>query len=268
MAGIRPNGVRCAIALVLAVAGVIAGGCGGSSKKTTTPTGTSATAAASASTTATSTSAPASSGTAPASGAIPAGAVAVAAGRPITATLFDHWLDVAAKAQTSAGQPPIVPGDPPAFKACIAQIRKTQPSLAKQSTQQLRSDCGQLFAALSTQVMDFLITSDWYEADAGRLKLLPSSAEVDSAYNSEKRQAFPTESGFRAFLAKTGQTAADVRFRVLVNLAGERLLAREHGSQTARTAALTREVKQRYLAGTQCAPLVVMADCGNDKASG
>jgi hypothetical protein len=268
MAGIRPNGVRCAIALVLVVASVVAGGCGGSSKKTTTPTGTSATAAASTATTATSTSAPASTGKTPASAASPAGAVAVAAGRPITRAVFDHWLDVAAKGQTSAGQPPIVPGDPPAFKVCIAQVRKTQPSLAKQSTQQLKADCGQLFAALSAQVMDFLITSDWYQADAGRLKLLPSSAEVDSAYNSEKRQAFPTESGFRAFLSKTGQTAADVRFRVLVDGAGQRLLAREHGSQTARTAALTREVKQLYRAGTRCAPLVVMADCGNQKSSG
>ena len=194
--------------------------------------------------------------------------MAVAGGRPIPRTAFDHWLDVAAKAQNTAGQPPIVPDDPPAFKGCIAQVRKAQSSLAKQSAQQLRAECNQLFTALSAQVMAFLITSDWYEADAGRLKLLPSSAQVDSAYDTQKRQAFPTESGFRAFLAKTGQTVADVRFRVLVNEAGQRLLSQEHGSQSARTAALTSEVKRLYLAGTECAPLVSMADCGNHQGSG
>ncbi len=241
--------------IALAVACVVAGGCGGSSKKTPTTTGATATA---------STAGPAGPGTTAAAGGIPASAVAVAAGRPITRTAFDHWLDVAAKAQTSAGQPPIVPGDPPAFKRCIAQVRKEQPSLAKQSAQQVKADCSQLFTALSTQVMTFLITSDWFEADAGRLKLLPSSAELNAAYNSQKRQAFRTEAAFQAFLAKTGQTAADIRFRVLINEAGQRLLARERGNQTARTTALSREVKRLYLAATQCAPLVVMADCGND----
>ena len=227
MAGNRPTGLRCTTALALAVACVATAGCGGSANNTATRASTSTTATATASTPPTSTSAtgPAGSGTTPASGTVPAGAVAVAAGRPITRAAFDHWLDVA------AGQPPIVPGDPPAFKRCIAQVRKAQPSLAKQSSQQLRAGCNQLFTALSAQVMTFLITSDWYEADAGRLKLLPSSAEVASAYNTQKRQAFPTESGFRSFLAKTGQTAQDVRFRVLVNEAGQQLLAREHGTR-------------------------------------
>lgn len=244
------------LALALAAPGVAA--CGGSSK-TTTATSAATTAAGTTATTASTSSA----GSAP--GTTPAGSVAVAAGRPITRTAFDHWLAIAAKAQASAKTPAIDPSDPPAFTGCIAQIRKADPSLAKDSSKQLKADCTELFAALSSQVMSFLITSDWFEADAARLKLLPSSAQLDAAYNTQKRQAFPTESGFQAFLAKTGQTEADVRFRVLVNEAGQRLLAREKGTQSARNTALTNEVKHLYLAGTRCAPLVVMADCGNDQ---
>jgi hypothetical protein len=247
----RPYGI--VLALALAASGVAA--CGSSNKTTT--------AGSPATTAATTTASTSSAASAP--GTIPTGSVAVAAGRPITRTAFDHWLSIAARAQASAKTPAIDPSDPPAFTDCIAQIRKLDPSLAKDSTKQLKADCSELFAALSSQVMSFLITSDWFEADAARRKLLPSSAQLDAAYNTQKRQAFPTESGFEAFLAKTGQTAADVRFRVLVNEAGQRLLAREKGTQSARNTALTNEVKHLYLAGTQCEPLVVMADCGNDR---
>lgn len=61
---------------------------------------------------------------------------------------------------------------------------------------------------------------------------------------------------------------ADVRFREQIDLTYKRLLAQGRGSTSARTAALTREAKRLFLAGTLCAPLYVMADCGNDQGSG
>jgi hypothetical protein len=244
----RTECVPSRLVVALAVGGLILAGCGGSTK--------------------TARSAIASSGPRPAPGLIPPGSVAVAAGTPITRANFDHWLRVAAKGQTSPGQQAIVPSDPPAFKRCAAQVRREEPALGNASAQQLRADCAQLFRSLSSEVMDFLIRSYWYEAYGARLQLVPTSSEIEHAYDAEKARTFPTTSGFRTFLAQSGETVADVRFRVLVNEIAKRLMAREEGSQTARSAAVQAKLKRAFLAGTRCEALVTMADCGNYRSSG
>src|ERR1700722_2402614 len=87
---------------------------------------------------------------------VPGNSVADVAGNPITTQAFNHWMYVAAKSQAaqSPGQPVIVPNDPPDFNQCISNVRKQIPSLAKTPAKQLKSDCGQLFTSLSSQVMD------------------------------------------------------------------------------------------------------------------
>jgi hypothetical protein len=190
-------------------------------------------------------------------------AVAVAAGTPITHATFVHWMFVAAKSQSQTGQTVIVPTDPPAFKGCVAQARRSIPSFARKPVLAVRADCEQLFRSMSAEVMDFLIKANWYEADAARLGIDPSSAEVDNAFNTEKDKTFPTAAGFRAFLAKTGQTVADVHFRVRINEVVKRLVAREKGSQTARQNVVDSEVKKLYQPTTTCTPSVAIADCGS-----
>jgi foldase protein PrsA len=111
----------------------------------------------------------------------------------------------------------IVPTDPPGFKGCIAQVRKQIPTLAKTTDTQLKRDCGQLFTSLSGQVMDFLIKSYWYQADASAAHVKVTDAEVQKAFNTAKQQRFPTDALFQTFLKQTGQTLQDIIFRVRVN---------------------------------------------------
>jgi foldase protein PrsA len=159
---------------------------------------------------------------------VPGNSVAVMDGNPITTQAFDHWMYVAAKgnASQSPGAPVIVPTDPPAFTACIAQVRKQIPSLAKTPDKTIKSDCGQLFTSLSSQVMDFLIKAYWYQAEAHKLGINITPAQINKAFESAKKQQFPTAAQFTEFLSETGQTLQDIMFRVKINQIYEKLLAR------------------------------------------
>ena len=150
---------------------------------------------------------------------LPGNAVATVSGNPISTQAFNHWMYVAAKGQaaSSPGQPVIVPNDPPNFTKCIAQVRAQIPSLKKISDKQLKTDCTQLFTSLSSQVMDFLIKAYWYQADAHKLGIQETTAEVNAALAKAKKGQFSTAAQFSTFLKSSGQTLDDVLFRVRVN---------------------------------------------------
>ncbi len=193
--------------------------------------------------------------------------MAVAVGTPITQTMFNHWMYVAAKSQTAQtpGTPTIVP-DPPDYKNCLAQVRKTLPQFKTKSRETLVADCHQLFVSLSSQVMDFLIKADWIQADAARHAIVVTDAQVERAYDNAKKQQFPGGKGYPAFLAKTGQTDQDVRFRFRINQILARLTAREKGSASAKETAVTKREKKLFAGQTHCTALVRIADCANYRA--
>lgn len=156
------------------------------------------------------------------------------AGNSITTQTFNHWMYVAAKGQAaqSPGSPVIVPTDPPKFNNCVSQVRQQVPSLASQSTSTLRSDCAQLFTALSSQVMDFLIKSYWYQAESARLHVNVSNQSVQQTFNAAKQQQFPTDSAFQTFLSQTGQTLNDILYRFRINQIYQKLLAKYSSTVT------------------------------------
>jgi foldase protein PrsA len=160
---------------------------------------------------------------------VPGNSVADVAGNPITLRAFDHWLYVAAKSQTAQnpGAPVIVPNDPPTFTNCIAQVRKSVPQLDKTPDKQIRTDCRQLFASYSSQVMDFLIKAYWYQSEAARDGIKVTNAQVQKSFNAAKNQQFPSASQFNSFLSQTGYTLQDLLFRFRVNDIAQKLLARQ-----------------------------------------
>jgi hypothetical protein len=194
--------------------------------------------------------------------------VATVAGTPITLADFEHWERVAAKNQAaqSPGQPVVAPADPPRFDMCIAAERKANPGFAHRPAAALRSICSELFKTLSSQVLEFLIKADWYRDQAVRQGVTPSAATVDKALSTDKRQSFPTQGSYQAFLRKTGQSDADLRFRLAVQLAVTALAARQTGSANARAAAVDKQVTRIFRPQTLCAPQYVMFDCSNYRA--
>lgn len=154
--------------------------------------------------------------------------VASVAGNQITTQAYKHWMFVAAKGNTegASAAPVIVPTDPPDFSDCISQVRKQIPTLAKISKSTLRTDCAELFGSLNGQVMDFLIKSYWYQAEAHKQGIVVTQKQVLAALALAQKQEFPTTAQFAAFLNSTGQTLADITFRVRVNQVYTKLLAR------------------------------------------
>jgi foldase protein PrsA len=166
---------------------------------------------------------------------IPGNSIAVVAGNPISTQAFNHWMYVAAKgnaSQQGGSSPVIVPNDPPDFANCIAQARKEIPQVAKQSDKQLKSACQQLFTSLSSQVMDFLIRGYWYQADAAKLGIHITDAQVQKEFKTEKSQQYPTASAFQTFLKQSGYTMQDLLFRVRLNLTYKALIAKHHQTVT------------------------------------
>lgn len=157
---------------------------------------------------------------------VPGNSVADVAGNPITTQAFNHWMYVAAKgnAAQSPGSPVIVPTDPPQFTGCIAEARKAVSSVAKDSDATLRSDCKQLFQSLSSQVMDFLIRSYWYQADAVKDHVKVTPAQIQTQFNTEKNAQFPTATEFNTFLSQYGYTADDLLYRTKVQLIYNKLI--------------------------------------------
>ncbi|MEO6858129.1 MAG: peptidyl-prolyl cis-trans isomerase [Solirubrobacteraceae bacterium] len=160
---------------------------------------------------------------------VPGGSVAVVAGNPISTRAFNHWMYVAAKqqaSQSSAGQPVIVPTDPPSFSKCVKQVRAQIPALKSTKSAQIKADCKQLFTSLSSQVMDFLIRAYWYQADAHKQHINLTNAQVQQALATAKKGQFSTDAQFQTFLTSTGQTLADVTYRIRVQQIYSKLLAK------------------------------------------
>jgi foldase protein PrsA len=167
---------------------------------------------------------------------VPADSAAVVAGNPISVRAVNHWMYVLAKTQSaqSPGQPVIVPNDPPAFTKCIAQVKAEIPTLAKTADKTLKSDCGRVFASLSGTVLDYLIKAYWYQATAHRLGIKVTDAQVQKALDAVKKSlALSTKAQFQSFLTSTGQTLADVTYRVKIEQIYNKLLARHPTKVTA-----------------------------------
>ena len=163
---------------------------------------------------------------------VPSDSVASMAGNSITTQAFNHWMFVAAKsnATQSGATQVIVPTDPPEFKGCIKQVRQQIPSLSKTTDKTLKADCSQLFTELNSQVMDFLIKAYWYQADAYKQGIHLTTAQVNKAFDNAKKKEFKSSTQYQTFLTETGQTNADILFRVRVNTLYQKLLkARDQG---------------------------------------
>jgi parvulin-like peptidyl-prolyl isomerase len=73
--------------------------------------------------------------------------------------------------------------------------------------------------------MNFLITSYWYQAQAAKLGIKVSQADVARALAAARHQSFPTTVAFNAFLKETGQTLQDINYRLRISKIYTKLLA-------------------------------------------
>jgi foldase protein PrsA len=190
-------------------------------------------------------------------GGIPGDAVVQVDGKPISKVTYKHWIGVAsaAGANTLAGQKskPAIP-EPPAFTACIAHLKETEPKPTKgqkaKTAAQLKAQCEQQYKALQQQVLGFLISSDWVIGEAEEMGVKVSDREVVKHFNQLKKQQFPKEAEFQKFLSSTGQTVSDLLLRVKLSMLSTKIqekVAKTHKNVTeADVAKYYNEHKSQY----------------------
>jgi len=155
-------------------------------------------------------------------GGIPGNAVVQVNGNSITKDTFAHWVGIAAASSaTTPGAKPVVP-EPPNYTACIAHLKAVAPKPAKGQSApteaQLKSQCEQQYKSLQTEVLGFLISSEWVLGEAANLGVKVSDKEVEKQFATVKNQQFPKAAEFEKFLKSSGQTVSDLLLRVKLNL--------------------------------------------------
>lgn len=141
-------------------------------------------------------------------GGVPDDAVAAVDGDPIQRSAFDKTLKVfASQSQPNAKGNPVVP-DPPDYKNCIANKKKTAPKKSKDAD--LKKQCADEFDTARDQIMTALIQARWYELEAKDRGIKVSDADVKARFTPLKQQTFPKEADYKAFLKSSGQSEADL----------------------------------------------------------
>jgi len=157
-------------------------------------------------------------------GGVPGNSVATVDGTTITKSDFDHWLTIAAK---SSGQQNAVVPDPPEYTACIAAKRKATPKPAKGvapvTDAALKTQCVQEYNQLRDQVMQLLIQYQWISGEADKQGIKVTDAEVTKSFNDQKKQSFPKAADYTKFLKQSGESEADIKQRVRLDLLSNKL---------------------------------------------
>jgi phosphatidylethanolamine-binding protein (PEBP) family uncharacterized protein len=118
----------------------------------------------------------------------------------------------------------------------------------------------------SHQVLGFLITSEWVLGEAAARGITISEAEVKQRFAQLERQSFPKAGELQKYLAKSGETEADLLARIKVELLASRIAAKVTAGKSAaqRTALLTgfeNNFHAHWKGLTDCHAGYVMEDC-------
>jgi hypothetical protein len=197
------------------------------------------------------------------------GDVAVRIGqRKITAAAVAHWIPIEARlAYEVVPQRPVPRGvvpDPPDYTACVAYLRKPNPSGAggaSVSRAQLRKACAERYTSIKQHVLDILIRYQWLLGEAADRGLRVSDAQARGLLQQQERTQ--GRGAFRRYVSYTGLTSSDVLLRVRYTILESEVFggggAGVRGErQRLRTVA---EFNSRWRAKTDCSPGYVIADC-------
>jgi hypothetical protein len=150
-------------------------------------------------------------------------------GNSITTRAVKHWMYIYAKgnaaeeAEEGESEPVIVP-DPPKETQCIAEARAAISTLKTAKAATIKSECNELFTSeYLPKVMQFLIPAYWYQAEAQSQGVTVTDAAVNKMVAKTKKQEIKQDFGgstskYNAYLATTGETAADVTWNERVNM--------------------------------------------------
>ncbi len=177
--------------------------------------------------------------------------------------------------------PPAPTGTPPTAEPVVACVGSRSieeatflhwSAIAERANGSPSAPGGATGAAL-TQVMGFLISSDWVIEEAQARGISVSEATVRRNYDRVRDQQFPRRREFRAFLKRSGETVPDLLLRVRLSLLAKRIqrdVVAGRRSARARQQALSHfvhEFKTKWMAQTYCEPAYAVSECGHVQAA-
>jgi foldase protein PrsA len=164
------------------------------------------------------------------SGDVPSDSVAKVGDTKITKDQFNHWFSATAKQQAqSTGQSAstaVIP-DPPNFTKCIAAKKKqpTPQGVPKPTDTSLKNQCKQEYEGVRNTTLQFLISAQWLTQESAKRKIAVTDKEVQTTFQQQKKQSFPKEADYQKFLQTSGQTEADLIYRVRLSVLTSKLQA-------------------------------------------
>ncbi len=107
--------------------------------------------------------------------------------------------------------------------------------------------------------MQFLISSYWVIDEAARLNVRVSSRSVRTKLASLEDQEFKTTAALDEWLAKNGETEADLLFRVRIDMLGARI--NHVATKFEGIGRFLHRFAARWRSQTSCAPAYMNSDC-------
>ncbi len=203
----------------------------------------------------------------------PVGAQAPAGGCPPTSSAASKSAPPSTPLSTTAGT---VSPAPEQIVACVGSQSITGVTYLHWATVVRKSASpskhGPSTTEVTNEVMGFLISSDWVLDEADALNIHVPESTVRHTFDHLRAGQFPKRREFKAFLRKSGQTVADLMFRVRLNLTSariqKRVVAGHRGTRSQQRAIkrFVQEFKLKWTAQTYCEPGYATSDCGHVQA--
>jgi hypothetical protein len=192
----------------------------------------------------------------------PSGVVAQVGHVPITRTVVGHWISALAGGdyfELSGGHaaPAGLVSDPPNYKRCVTVLQSAKSGAPARSQRptgaQLLRKCQQLYQALKTQAIAFLVDAQWAIASSRELGITATDAETRQVFEGTRRKLYGNDAALRRYLASRHLTLSDLLLQTRLNLLAQRTLQRLHSTGDRRAiSAQFNETWARWTRRTSC----------------
>jgi hypothetical protein len=193
----------------------------------------------------------------------------------ITKPMLDHWMRSLASGDFRQNLASIAPqglvAEPANYPECVKAAKtivpKTTDGLPQLSDGQLTQKCHELYNAVKTQALGFLITVEWTVAEAAEMGITVSSAAVRRGFERYRHEAFHSDAEFHKYISERGWTPADMLYRYKLEMLVHKLLPRfeakvkQAGGGEQIYAKLALERYRKRIGRTSCHPGYVVPQC-------
>ncbi len=193
----------------------------------------------------------------------------------ISESTLNHWMQVLAgddiRRNLGTEGPAGLASEPADYQRCFAAAKLVAPrsffNQIRYDRVQITEKCHQLHQAIKAQALNFLISAHWTSIEAAERKITASAAEVRSAFNTERKQSYPTEAALHRYLGERHWSLADLLYQVRLNVLAGKLQGRagtkaaSAGGDQSVSPPLTSEQVQNSASKAICKAGYVVAGC-------